>query len=115
MAVVTPVAPGFSVANSTTTLTTGPDTIPVGTAGRYLLQLRNTTGGAITVTVDDPTTPLPGGAAANTTFADVAVSVPATTGIRYHVLDAARFRDGTGNINVTSTAGGVLADVIGPF
>lgn len=53
----------------------GGDTCPCG--DRIFLHCKNTSGGAIIVTIDDVNTPVPAGSAANN---DNVVSVPATTG-----------------------------------
>jgi hypothetical protein len=81
-----------------------------------LIRFANTSGGAITVTLTDPTSTSPENATAFN--ASVAVSVPATTGVRYIWLDAsrlARFRDpSTGRINYTTSAQtGLSCEVVG--
>lgn len=71
-----------------------------------VLRFANTSGSAITVTFDDPTSVSPESA---TQFnPDVAISVPATTGVRTVLLSGARlarFRDpATKRINWTTSA-----------
>lgn len=57
-----------------------------------LLRFTNTGGGAITVTVDDPTSVSP--VAATAFNPDIGVSVPATTGVRVFMIpDVTRFVD----------------------
>lgn len=90
--------------------------VVVAIGDEVLIRFANTSGGAITVTLDDPTSTSPESA---TQFnPDVAVSVPATTGVRYIWLDAtrlARFRDpATGRINYTTSAqSGLTCEVVG--
>lgn len=90
--------------------------VVVGAHDRVQLRFANTSGAIITVTLDDPTSVTPESA---TQFnPDVAVAVPATTGVRYINLEGARlarFRDpATGRINWTpSAATGLAVEVTG--
>lgn len=115
MATITPVLPGYAKAHTPTAVGAS-DVIPVAVTGKYLLIVRNGGGTVDNVSIDDPNTPLPPGAAANATFADVIGTVPITTGEMSWTLDAGRFRDGAGNINLThSFTTTVTAVCIGPF
>ena len=73
---------------------------------RLVLRFVNTSGGIITVTLDDPTSVSPPSATAFNP--DAAVAVPATTGVRRVNLSGAalaRFRDpATGRVNLTYSA-----------
>lgn len=96
----------------------GGDTAAVLAGSRYLLHLKNTSGGALTATLDDPTSQVPAGTLAATFNPDITVSVPATTGDKMLLIDASRFRDTTGNINITYSANpptGLTVGVFGPF
>lgn len=90
------------------------DTFPVGTSGEYELVVVNGGGSPDNVAIDDPTTPLPAGAAASTTFADVAQAVANGTNKAFRV-PAGRFGN-AGVVNVThSFITTVTAYVLGPF
>jgi len=80
---------------------TGVYIVPSEVGARYVVaRWVNTGGGAITVTLDDPTSASPVSAA--TFNPDVTVSVPATTGVRTQVVDTQRFTDpSTGRVNWT--------------
>lgn len=114
MAVITPVVPGLAQVIAPTVLTTA-DTIPVQTGGRYLLVTRNTTATSLATTVDDPNSIPPAGA--KTFDPDILITTPITTGVRATVLDANRFRDVNGNINISNVgfAAGTTGEVHGPF
>jgi len=93
----------------------GGDSFAALSGARYLLLFRNTGGAGSVPTVDDPTSATPVGA---TTFnPDMAgTSVPATTGVTAMLIDANRFRDASGNVNMTySASSGVTLAVVGPF
>lgn len=82
-----------------------------------VLRFANTSGSPITVTLDDPNSTSPENAQ-TALNPDVALSVPATTGVRYILLSGARlarFRDSTtGRINWTpSAATGLAVEVVG--
>jgi hypothetical protein len=115
MATITPVVPTPGGAAVTPTTMTASDTIPVQAGGRYVLVTRNTTGTPLVTTIDDPNSAGPTGAQAFNP--DVQVTTPITTGVRSTLLDANRFRDSSGNINLTSTgaAAGTTAEVYGPL
>lgn len=90
--------------------------ITVAIGDEALIRFANTSGGAITVTLDDPNSVTPESAVAFNP--DATVSVPATTGVRYVWFDAARlarFRDpATGRINYTTSAQtGLSCEVVG--
>jgi hypothetical protein len=92
------------------------DSFAVQPSGLYLYYLVNGGGSPDNVVIDDPNTPLPVGAAASTTFADVAQTV-ANGANRVFLVDAARHRDPTtGLVTVThSFITSVTAVVFGPF
>ena len=103
MAVITPKVGALSGVDplSYVTAAAGGDTFPATGDGVYLIHVKNGHSSSQTVTIDDPTTPLPPGAAASSTFADVPVAVP-NAGERMIVIsNAARFIDSTGNIALT--------------
>jgi hypothetical protein len=91
------------------------DTFPVNPTGLYVMTVRNTTGTADNVTITDPTSVSPAGAFAFTP--NVVVNVPITTGERDILIDARRFRDANGNVNVahSQSGAGVTVKVLGPF
>jgi hypothetical protein len=114
MGAILPNALGIAQAVTPTVLTAA-DTIPVQAGGRYLLITRNTTASVLTTVVDDPNSQGPAGF---TTFnPDITITTPITTGVRQTVLDANRFRDASGNINIVNTnpAAGTTAEVYGPL
>lgn len=80
--------------------------IVVPANARLVLRFANTSGSIVTVTVDDPTSVTPANATAFNP--DVAIAVPATTGVRRLELSGsslARFRDpATGRVNLTYSA-----------
>jgi hypothetical protein len=103
---ITPQAKALAVAPTPITPDAAGNYIVVGTNDRIWLRYTNTSGSIITVTLDDPTSASPESA---TQFnPDVAVAIPATTGVRVIRLDSdrlRRFRDpGTGRINITYSA-----------
>ncbi len=80
----------------------GGDTIPRGNASSFGLVVNNASAGAITVTVDDPTSSGPAGAAAFNP--DVGIPVPAGTEV-VAAIDVARHADKTtGNISLAYSA-----------
>lgn len=90
--------------------------VTVAIGDEVAMRFANTSGAPITVTLDDPNTQAPESYSGFNP--DVAVSVPATTGVRYILLDAtrlARFRDpATGRINYsTSAQSGLTCEVVG--
>jgi hypothetical protein len=90
--------------------------VTVAAADRVQIRFANTSGGAITVTFDDPTSVAPEGSSGFNP--DAAIVVPATTGVRYVCLFGARlarFRDpATGRINWTTSAQtGLATEVTG--
>lgn len=90
------------------------DTVPLQANSRYLLHFKNTTGGALTATIDDPTSVQPSGATAFNP--DVSTgSIPATTGEGYiYIQNSDRFRDANGNVTITGATGAQLT-IIGPL
>jgi hypothetical protein len=69
---------------------------------KYLLVVTGATTGSITITVDDPTSPIPLGSSA---VNDAVLSaVPVTPAKRTFLLTGcARFRDASGNINLATS------------
>lgn len=103
---ITPQAKVLSVAPTVITPDAAGNYIVVGTNDHVHLRFTNTSGSIITVTLDDPTSTSPESA---TQFnPDVAIAVPATTGVRIVRLDGdrlRRFRDAaTNRINLTYSA-----------
>lgn len=83
------------------TASVGGDSFFAVSGGVYLVHVKNGHTAAQTITIDDPTTPLPPGAAASSTFADVPVSVP-NAGERMIVIsNIGRFMDSQGDVNLT--------------
>lgn len=105
LTIQTPTALVLTPSPNTNPDSTGNFVIPsVAGVNKLTLRFANTGGAAVTVTIDDPTSPSPVGATAFNP--DLSVSVPATTGIREFVIpDVARFVDpATGRINWTYSA-----------
>ena len=116
MAVQTPVVPSYAPAGAPSYAAVGAsDTVPVGATGKYLMIVKNAGGSADSMVVDDPTSQSPVGSTTPLN-PDITVSVPATTGERHVLLDAARLRDVNGNINIThSFTTSVTCIVYGPL
>lgn len=76
--VVNPTLAGVAYTKAVASASPGGDTFAAQTGGKYLVQIENGATPTV-VTFDDVNTSVPPGAAANTTFADVAVSVAAST------------------------------------
>lgn len=116
MTALTPVLPTAVGASLTyTAVSDGVGVFAAAVGGRYLLLFRNTNASPSVPTVDDPTSATPVGA---TTFNPdlLSASIPATTGATAQLIDANRFRDAAGNINLTITnPTNVTAAVIGPL
>jgi hypothetical protein len=114
MAVHTPAIPAVKSTPAPTAVGAA-DTIPVGSSGRYLVIIKNGGGTPDNVVIDDPTSQSPPGST-TALNPDLTESVPATTGERHFFLEAARFRDANGNINLThSFQTSVTCLVYGPF
>lgn len=116
LTVLKTVAPAISITPTPNASDATGNYVVVALGDRVQLRFANTSGSAITVTFDDPTSVTP--ASATAFNPDVAVSVPATTGVRYVNLEGAlvaRFRDpATGRINWTpSAATGLAVEVTG--
>jgi hypothetical protein len=116
VAVQTPVRPVVNPAGAPPYAAVGAsDTIPVAPTGKYLLIVKNAGGSPDNMVIDDPTTPGAVGATA-VQNPDVSTTIPATTGERHFELEAQRFRDVNGNINVThSFTTTVTCIVYGPY
>lgn len=109
---VTGLAPSYQAGAS------GGDTAVLLQGSRYLLHCKNTSAGVISVIVDDATSATPSGTLVSTFNPDITVSVPATTGDRMILIDGSRFRDATGNTNIsysTNPPTGLTVAVFGPF
>jgi hypothetical protein len=114
MATIQPVLPALSpfVARVASTLSAS-DTVPLQANSKYLLHLKNATGGNLTLTLDDPTSVTPSGATAFNP--DVpSGAVPLTTGEGYMIIQSDRFRDTNGNMTMTG-ASGLQFTCIGPL
>lgn len=116
MAALTAVLPTAVGASLTyTSVSDGAGVFAASVGARYVLLFRNTGGSASVPTVDDPNSASPAGATAfNPDLAGA--SIPITTGATAMLIDASRFRDSAGNINITFTnPASVTAAVIGPL
>jgi hypothetical protein len=104
---LTGVAPTYNAATAT-------DVIAPTVAGqRYVIHIKNGNASATSFVVDDPTSPTPG--LAGSFNPDATQSVPATSE-RIMIIDASRFKDTTGNINVTfSVTATVTYAIYGPL
>jgi hypothetical protein len=90
------------------------DTFAVQPTGKYVLVVINAGGSPDNVVIDDPVTPLPAGAAASGTFADIAQAVANGTTKAFQI-EAARHAAG-GVVTVTNSfITTVTAYVLGPF
>lgn len=98
---IQPPSMGLTPAPNTNPDSSGNWILPSAAGVRWItVRFSNTGGSPVTVTFDDPTSVTP--VAASQFNPDVAVSVPATTGVREFVVDALRFTDpATGRINWT--------------
>ena len=113
LAVQTPTAVGGNL--TYTSVSDGILVFPAALGQRYLILWRNTGGSASVPTIDDPTSASPVGATAFNPDL-VGASVPITTGATAQLIDANRFRDGSGNVNATMTnAASLTCAVVGPF
>lgn len=113
LAVQTPTAVGGNL--TYTSVSDGVVVFPVSSGQRYLLLWRNTGGSASVPTIDDPNSATPVGATAFNPDM-VGFTIPITTGATAQLIDASRFRDGSGNVNATLTnATNVTLAVVGPF
>lgn len=117
MAVQTPVRPPVNPsANPTLTPVGASDTIPVPPTGKVVVIVQNTGGSPDSMVIDDPNSGVGPTGSTTALNPDVTISVPATTGIRHLELDCARFRDASGNINIThSFTTNVSCIVYGPY
>lgn len=92
-------APG--AAPTTNNATAGPDRFPAAVGGKYMVIYNNSGGAPITVTYDDPTSVTP----ANATAFNPDVPVVVTNAQRrVSFIDATRFRDSAGFINLAYSA-----------
>ena len=82
----------------TNTANTGGDRFPATYGAKYLVRFNNTGGAPVTVTIDDSNSVAPG--SGNTFDPDVAIAVT-NAQARAVLIDAARFRDANGWINLT--------------
>ena len=103
MAVLTVSQPTFPAAiTPPTQALSAADSFPAP-GERYLFVVTGATSGSIVITVDDPTSQTPVGATAFNADAALA-SVPVTPARRTFLLSGcSRFRDGAGNINLTTS------------
>lgn len=91
--------------NVTFTVATASDTAEVGNGGNTFAICRNTTGSAVTFTFN-----VPGNTFWGAATQDNAVSVPATTGVRYVPLRKA-YDDGTGRATITTSSQAAGIDI----
>lgn len=98
-----------------TAVSDGIGVFPAASGQRYLLLWRNTGGSASVPTIDDPNSASPVGAVAFNPDL-VAATVPITTGTTFQVINGSRFRDSSGNVNITMTnPASLTCAVVGPF
>lgn len=108
--------PGLVVASapSTNAITATTDQFAAQFGRKYLVRITNASATPADVRVVDATIPAREGVSLPA-YATAAAAVPATTGVRQFVLDAARFRDVNGNIVLQYSASmvnaGSLAEV----
>jgi hypothetical protein len=117
MATYAPVAPALTAVAPTYNAATATDVIAPTLAGaRYLIHIKNAAGsGTFTMVVDDPTSGVGVAGATTPQNPDVTISVGFGTE-RAFLIDATRFRDATGNINlVNATTTSVTYAIWGPF
>jgi hypothetical protein len=104
---LTGVAPTYNAANAADVIA------PTLSGQRYVIHVKNGNASPTVFVVDDPTSPAPGQAVAFNP--DASESVPATSE-RIKIIDASRFKDSTGNINVTfSVTATVTYAIYGPL
>lgn len=90
------------------------DTFPVLPSGKYVIVIINAGGSPDNITIDDPTTPVPLGGPASSTFADITQTVTNAT-TKAFMIEAARHGAG-GLVTVTNSfITTVTAYVLGPF
>lgn len=90
------------------------DTIPVAPSSWYIIHVKNTNAGALTVTLDDIASVAP--AQASQFNADIVFTVPAATGERIVRFNSNRFRNSSGLMTVLfSVQSGVTYAIYGPF
>lgn len=102
-------------APATNNLTAGPDQFAANMGARYKLRFNNPTGASFTVKLDDPTSVSPVGAVSFDP--DVSLVVP-NAQTRQMYVDAARFRNASGFISWTFSAGtgvGSTVEIYGPL
>lgn len=116
MTVLAPQSPTIVGITPAYTAVTATDSFPAAAGAKYVLHYKCTGGAPVVATIDDPTSVAPAGTLAGAFNPDPTLSVPATTGDKMMLIDANRFRDSSGNINLAHapTTGGTVA-VIGPF
>lgn len=102
MSTITPVAPSVTPATVTPIVPTAADVIPCAAYTKVILVI--TTGGTNTYagSIDDPTSQSPVGATAWNP--DLSTGTIPISSQRSVSLDTARFRDSSGNINLTSSS-----------
>lgn len=91
---LTAIAPTYNVAGAA-------DSFPAYPGTLYLVHIKNANAAPCAVVLDDPTAVTPVGATAFNP--DITYSVPATTGERVIKISSDRFRDASGNVNITFT------------
>lgn len=98
---------------STNTCTAGPDRWPAAVGARYMLIWNNTAGAPVTITTDDPVSTGPVGAFQFNPDVQVLVSSGSR---RVQFIDANRFRDVNGWVNVSySVSPTMTLEIHGPL
>jgi hypothetical protein len=102
MATITPVQSGVNAPVVVPSVpSNGADVIPAGSYNYVDLLIQSTTG-TPTIVVDDPTSLNPGGTLVASGNFDLTVALTAGQ-VKLLRLDCSRFRDASGNINITTT------------
>lgn len=106
--------PGLTAAAPVYNVAGAADTFAAQPGANYLLHIKNGNAAPCAVVLDDPTAQTPVGATAFNP--DVTYSVPATTGERVVKINSDRFRDASGNVNLTFTPNATVTYAIyGPL
>lgn len=109
--------PGLSGVTPNYQVCSAADTFKAASGARYELHYKNAATPTTILKVTDPTTPIPGGSTAAAGFADLQVSAAlGASAERKVIIDANRFRDASGNINlVHGTPTTLTLNIIGPL
>lgn len=104
MATITPVVPSVSGNAVTGTTPTASDVIPCAAYRAVILVVKTAGTNTYLGAVDDPTSQPPAGTLVSAFNPDVSTGTVGTSSEKAIWLDTARFRDASGNINVTSSS-----------